>query len=72
MAKIGAACDGFSGAEIEQAVVAGLYRALSSKLALNTELLLEEINHTIPLSVTRREDIERLREAARDRFVNVR
>lgn len=70
--KIVAACDGFSGAEIEQAVVAGLYRALSSKRALNTELLLEEIGHTIPLSVTRREDIERLRDIARDRFVSVR
>ena len=72
LAKIVAACDAFSGAEIEQAVVAGLYRALSSKHALDTELLLEEIGHTIPLSVTRREDIERLREVARDRFVSVR
>jgi SpoVK/Ycf46/Vps4 family AAA+-type ATPase len=72
LAKIVAACDGFSGAEIEQAVVAGLYRALSSKRALNTELLLEEINHTIPLSVTRREDIQRLQEVGRDRFVSVR
>jgi hypothetical protein len=33
---------------------------------------LQEIGHTIPLSVTRREDIDRLREIARDRFVSVR
>lgn len=72
LAQIVTACDGFSGAEIEQAVVAGLYRALSSKRALNTDLLLEEIRHTIPLSVTRREDIAHLREIARDRFVSVR
>ena len=69
--KIVASCDGFSGAEIEQAVVGGLYRALSSKRPLNTDLLLEEINHTIPLSVTRREDIDRLREMAKGRFVSV-
>jgi hypothetical protein len=72
LAQIVTACDGFSGAEIEQAVVAGLYRGLSSKRALNTELLLEEIGHTIPLSVTRREDIARLREIAQGRFVSVR
>jgi hypothetical protein len=66
------ACHRFSGAEIEQAVVASLYRALSAKLALNTDLLLEEITHTIPLSVTRREDIERLQEMAKGRFVSVR
>jgi hypothetical protein len=71
LAKIVASCDGFSGAEIEQAVVAGLYRALSAKRALDTDLLLEEISHTIPLSVTRREDIDRLREMARNRFVSV-
>jgi hypothetical protein len=70
--KIVAACDGFSGAEIEQAVVAGMYRALSLKKPLDTELLLEEIRHTRPLSTSRREDIERLREMARDRFVSVR
>jgi SpoVK/Ycf46/Vps4 family AAA+-type ATPase len=70
--KIVASCDGFSGAEIEQAVVGGLYRALSSKRPLNTDLLLEEISHTIPLSVTRREDIDRLREMAKGRFVSVR
>jgi SpoVK/Ycf46/Vps4 family AAA+-type ATPase len=72
LAKIVAACDGFSGAEIEQAVVASMYRALSLKKPLDTELLLEEIRHTRPLSTSRREDIERLREMARDRFVNVR
>jgi SpoVK/Ycf46/Vps4 family AAA+-type ATPase len=70
--KIVASCDGFSGAEIEQAVVGGLYRALSSKRPLSNDLLLEEISHTIPLSVTRREDIEHLREMAKGRFVSVR
>jgi hypothetical protein len=60
-----------SGAEIEQAVIAALYRALHAKTELSTELLLSEIRETVPLSVTRREDVERLRELARGRFVPV-
>ncbi|KPK04772.1 MAG: AAA family ATPase [Betaproteobacteria bacterium SG8_39] len=67
-----AASDGFSGAEIEQAVVAGLYRALHVSEALSSGALLEELRQTRPLSVTRREDIARLRATARDRFVGVR
>lgn len=70
--QLTAATEGFGGAEIEQAVIAGLYRALYLQRPLDTQLLLEEIRETIPLSVSRREDLERLRRLARDRFVNVR
>jgi SpoVK/Ycf46/Vps4 family AAA+-type ATPase len=63
--------EGFSGAEIEQGVVAGLYRALHAGTPLDAELLLKEIQGTVPLSVSRREDIERLRGLARERFVPV-
>ena len=63
--------DGFNGAEIEQAVIAGLYRALYRREPLATEHLLQEIDETIPLSVSRREDVERLRAMARERFVPV-
>lgn len=70
--KVVSASDGFSGSEIEQAVVAALYRALHQKTPLTTDLLIEELTHTIPLSVTRREDIDRLRDTAQGRFVNVR
>lgn len=66
------ASKGFSGSEIEQAVVAALYRALHQHTPLTTDLLLEEIQQTMPLSVTRREDIEALRRMAQGRFVNVR
>jgi SpoVK/Ycf46/Vps4 family AAA+-type ATPase len=66
-----AATDGFSGAEIEQATIAGLYRALYRKQALTTELLLEELRETVPLSISRREDISALRTMARERFVPV-
>lgn len=63
--------EGFSGAEIEQVVVAGLYRALYLQKALDTVLLLEELQQTIPLSVSRREDIEHLRRFAQGRFTPV-
>jgi hypothetical protein len=63
--------DGMSGAEIEQAVIAGLYRALHEKRGLETQILLEELRATVPLSVSRREDVQRLRALARERFVPV-
>ncbi len=65
------ASQGFSGAEIEQAVIAALYRSLHEKKLLETETLLKEIADTIPLSVSRREDIEKLRVQAQQRFVSV-
>lgn len=63
--------EGFSGAEIEQAVIASLYRALYLKCSLTTELLLQELTETVPLSVSRREDIQKLRNFAEGRFVSV-
>ena len=66
------ASEGFSGAEIEQAVIASLYRSLHENRELSTELLESEMQDTVPLSVTRREDVERLRATARERFVPVR
>jgi hypothetical protein len=72
LGALAAATDGFSGAEMEQAVIASLYRALHGKTALTTALLLEEIRQTVPLSISRREDIDRIRNTARDRFVPVR
>jgi hypothetical protein len=69
--RLAAATEGFSGAEIEQAVVAALYRALHEKQPLTTAMLLHEIGQTSPLSTSRREDIQRLRESAKGRFVPV-
>ena len=68
---LSSATEGFSGAEIEQVVVSGLYRALHGKQPLTTALLLQEISQTVPLSVSRREDIDRIRETGRSRFVPV-
>ncbi len=63
--------DGFSGAEIEQAVISALYRALHADRQLDTATVLHELAETVPLSVSRREDVEQLRRYARDRFVPV-
>jgi hypothetical protein len=67
--KLAAASEGFSGAEIEQAVAAGLYTAFDRKQQLSTEILLAEIKGTQPLSVTRAEDIQSIRDWARSRAV---
>ena len=63
------AMDGFSGAEIEQAVVSALYAAHAARLALSTELILEEVTQTRPLSIVMRERIEALRQWADGRTV---
>jgi hypothetical protein len=68
---IAAASEGFSGAELEQAVVASLYRTLYEKRPLDTALLLSMIRATVPLSVSRREEIAALRTYATGRFVPV-
>jgi SpoVK/Ycf46/Vps4 family AAA+-type ATPase len=67
--KLAAATEGFSGAEIEQAIVAGLYTAFNRKQQLSTDVLLEEIHATQPLSVTRAEEITAIREWAKNRAV---
>jgi hypothetical protein len=72
LGALAGATEGFSGAEIEQVVIASLYGALHLDQLLDTSLLLEEAARTRPLSVSRREDIERLRVMARERFVPVR
>jgi hypothetical protein len=64
------ASDGFTGAEIEQCVISALYGALHKHTPLSTQLLLEGLKATVPLSVSRRGDIEALRAQARD-FVAV-
>jgi len=64
-----AASDGFSGAEIEQAVVSGLYAAFSQNVECCTEHLLAAIHATHPLSVLMREHVEQLRAWAHGRCV---
>jgi hypothetical protein len=67
--NLAAASQGFSGAEIEQAIVSGLYTAFAQKQQLSTDILLGEIRGTQPLSVTRAEDIQAIRDWAKTRAV---
>src|SRR5208283_1043925 len=67
--KLAVASEGFSGAEIEQAIVAGLYTAFGQKLQLSTEILIAELHATQPLSVTRAEEVTAIREWAKSRAV---
>lgn len=64
------ATDGFSGAEIEQVIVSGLYTAFAETRELDGPLLLAEVASTRPLSQTMAERIGALREWARDRTVS--
>lgn len=65
------AADGFSGAEIEQVVVSGLYAALGHEKPLDDAMLLHEIKNTYPLSVTMGERLAYLRNWAASRTVAV-
>jgi SpoVK/Ycf46/Vps4 family AAA+-type ATPase len=66
---VAAAASGFSGAEIESVVQTALYSAYSRKQQLATQHLLEAIQSTVPLSTTRAEEIDALRDWARQRAV---
>ncbi|MGD0987296.1 MAG: AAA family ATPase [Candidatus Sulfotelmatobacter sp.] len=67
--RIAEAAKGYSGAEIDAAVQTGLYSAYSEKKQLTTQLLLSALAQTVPLSTTRAEEINGLREWAKSRAV---
>jgi SpoVK/Ycf46/Vps4 family AAA+-type ATPase len=60
----------FSGAEIEEAVISGLYDAFYTGTDLATEHVLEAIRQTVPLAKTMDEQINRLRAWAEGRARN--
>jgi SpoVK/Ycf46/Vps4 family AAA+-type ATPase len=62
--------EGFSGAEIEQAVVAAMYTAYAKGEAISTDHVVEEITLTRPLSQVMSEHIESLRDWASGRTVS--
>ena len=70
VAALAAAADGFSGAEIEQAIVAMLYAARAEQRQPDTALLLAELHNTRPLSVLMAEQVAALRAWARERTVS--
>lgn len=67
--QLAVATEGFSGAEIEQVVVSGLYHAMAAESRLTTEMLLEAIKSTRPLSVVMSEQVAGLRQWAASRTV---
>jgi SpoVK/Ycf46/Vps4 family AAA+-type ATPase len=64
------AADGFSGAEIEQAVVSAMYTARSLGRGVSNDDILAEIKRTHPLSVLMAEQVEGIREWAAGRTVS--
>jgi SpoVK/Ycf46/Vps4 family AAA+-type ATPase len=67
--KLSIASKGFSGAEIEQAVVSALYAAHAKREPLSTGHILDEIARTRPLSVVMAERIDAMRNWAQGRTV---
>lgn len=69
LAPMLAATEGFSGAEIEQAIVAASFEARAAKREVDSAAILGELARTRPLSVIMAERIEALRDWAADRAV---
>lgn len=68
--QLAQASEGFSGSEIEQVVIDGMYRALGERETPRTEHLLEELAATRPLSIVMAEKIAHLRAWAAGRTVS--
>jgi SpoVK/Ycf46/Vps4 family AAA+-type ATPase len=69
LAQLAEAAAGFSGAEIEQAIVSALYEARAGRFALDSGAVLVALRSTRPLSVLRAEQIAALRTWATGRCV---
>ncbi|QYJ94661.1 AAA family ATPase [Shewanella spartinae] len=70
LAKLSQASQGFSGAEIEQAIISARYTARALEQSVSQQLLLGELMKTRPLSVVMREKLAALRDWAKGRTVN--
>ncbi len=66
---LAARSEGFSGAEIEQAVVSALYAAHAGQQGVNVRFIAAELEATRPLSVVMAEKIAELRDWAAERTV---
>jgi SpoVK/Ycf46/Vps4 family AAA+-type ATPase len=60
-------CDGFSGAEIEQALIAAMYEAFAQEREFTQLDIIAAIRATLPLSKTMSEQVTALRDWARQR-----
>jgi SpoVK/Ycf46/Vps4 family AAA+-type ATPase len=70
LAGLAKAAEGFSGSEIEQAIVSARYTAHAGGREVVQEDLLAELKQTRPLSVLMSEKVQELRDWAKDRTVS--
>jgi SpoVK/Ycf46/Vps4 family AAA+-type ATPase len=66
---LAAASEGYSGAELEQGILSAMHNAFARRVELTTELIVETLKQSPPLSVTMAEKVEALREWAQGRCV---
>jgi len=59
--------EGYSGAEIEEAIISAMFDAFYDKQGLTTDRVLSSLKQTVPLSRTMKEDIDELRKWAASR-----
>jgi hypothetical protein len=69
VASLSAMSEGFSGAEIEQAVIASLFDAFGERRPVKREDIERSIRNTVPLSITQAEKIRTIRGWASTRAV---
>jgi ATP-dependent 26S proteasome regulatory subunit len=67
VAALAAYTDGFSGAEIEQAIIAAMYQSFSQQVEVSQDHIVQATRETYPLSKTLREEIQKLRTWAFER-----
>ena len=65
--SLAVASSGFSGAEIEEAIVSTMFDAFYEKQPVSTDRVLTSLQQTVPLSKTMSEDVENLRKWAAGR-----
>ena len=65
--RIVAATQGFSGSEIEQAIVSALFDAFEAKKDIDTDAVVRSCNEIIPLSYQMKERIDYMRDWAKSR-----
>ncbi len=68
--KLAIISQGYSGAEIEQAVISGLHQAYDEKSELDTEKIIHAVKISPPLSVTMAEKVQQLRQWSKNRCVS--
>ena len=70
MSELVSASEGFSGAELEEAVVSGLYAAFYHKRDLTAEDVLKAIKNTNPLAKSRGAELQEMVKWAAENAVN--